>query len=207
MCRPAPPYVIGNTGVVLSSGLQVFDIDATPPSTLQGIHTATVSISSGFFAGDQLFVDLPTSGGFFIVDEGSGPVVTNISVTSNAAGTMVLGGTDTTLRYQLVLDAVNYRSTAADPTNGGHRPESNHHLAGERRRAEQPDAESGPEQSRQRDDTALRCAARGRSRCVRTRHWLHNQLHREWLSRRDRRHRRVRHRSRQRGTWTRRRSF
>src|SRR4029077_19212192 len=36
--------------------------------------------------------------------------------------TMVLGGTDTTLRYQLVLDAVNYRSTAADPSNGGTDP-------------------------------------------------------------------------------------
>ena len=81
-----------------------------------------MSISSGFFAGDQLFVNLPTSGGFFIVDDGSGPVVTNISVTSNAAGTMVLGGTDTTQHYQDVLDAVNYRSTAADPSNGGADP-------------------------------------------------------------------------------------
>src|SRR5205085_11465551 len=112
----------GSAGVVLSSALGVFDVDATPPSTLQGIHTATVSISSGFFAGDQLFVNLPTSGGFFIVNDGSGPIVTNISVTSNAAGTMVLGGTDTTLHYQLVLDAVNYSSTAADPSNGGTDP-------------------------------------------------------------------------------------
>jgi hypothetical protein len=116
---PSASYSPGSAGVVLSSALGVFDVDATPPSTLQGIHNATVSISNGFFAGDQLFVNLPTSGGFFIVDDGSGPVVTNISVTSNVAGTMVLGGTDTTLHYQLVLDAVDYRSTAADPSNGG----------------------------------------------------------------------------------------
>jgi hypothetical protein len=119
---PSAAYSPGSAGVVLSSGLGVFDVDATPPSTLQGIASATVSISSGFFAGDQLFVNLPTSGGFFIVDDGSGPVVTNISVTSNAAGTMVLGGTDTTQHYQDVLDAVNYRSTAADPSNGGADP-------------------------------------------------------------------------------------
>src|SRR4029077_5472609 len=86
-----------------------------------GIASATIKIESGFFAGDQLFVNLPTSGGFFIVDDG-GPVVTNISVASNALGQMVLSGTDTTLHYQLVLDAVNYRSTAADPSNGGTDP-------------------------------------------------------------------------------------
>ncbi|MGB9366363.1 MAG: FG-GAP-like repeat-containing protein [Xanthobacteraceae bacterium] len=115
-------YGIGSPGVVLSSTLGVFDIDATPPSTLTGIASATIKIESGFFAGDQLFVNLPTSGGFFIVDDGGGPVVTNISVASNALGQLVLTGTDTTLHYQLVLDAVNYHSTAADPSNGGANP-------------------------------------------------------------------------------------
>jgi hypothetical protein len=116
---PGAAYSPGSSGVVLSPALNVFDVDATPPSTLVGIASATIKIASGFFAGDELFVNLPTSGGFFIVDDGTGPIVTNISVTSNAGGTLTLGGTDTTLHYQLVLDVVNYRSTAADPSNGG----------------------------------------------------------------------------------------
>src|SRR5262249_41236928 len=73
-------------------------------------------------AGDQLFVNLPTSGGFFIVDDGSGPVVTNISILSNVAGDLRLAGQDTTLHYQLILDSISYKSTAADPTAGGADP-------------------------------------------------------------------------------------
>src|SRR5262249_48646494 len=119
---PTAAYGVGTPGIPLSSGLQVFDIDATAPSTLLGIASATIKIESGFFAGDQLFVNLPTSGGFFIVDDGSGPVVTNISVASNALGQLVLSGQDTTFHYQAVLDAVNYRSIAADPSNGGLNP-------------------------------------------------------------------------------------
>jgi hypothetical protein len=122
---PTASYTAGSAGVVLSSGLNVVDVDATPPSTLTGIANATVKIESGFFAGDQLFVNLATSGGFFIVDDGGGPVVTNISVLSNVAGTMVLSGTDTPLHYQLVLDAASYRSTTADPSNGGVDPTRN----------------------------------------------------------------------------------
>jgi hypothetical protein len=115
-------YTPGSSGAVLSPALIAGDPDAVPPSPLIGLVSATVKIESGFFAGDQLFVNLPTSGGFFIVDEGGGPVVTNISVASNVAGTMVLSGQDSTTRYQLVLDAVNYRSTAVDPSNGGANP-------------------------------------------------------------------------------------
>jgi len=76
-------------------------------------------IAAGYLAGDELFVNLPTSGGFFIVDDGSGPVVTSISVQSNLNGDLALTGTDTVQHYQDVLDAVSYHSTAADPTNGG----------------------------------------------------------------------------------------
>ena len=105
--------------MILSPALQVFDPDASPPSTLTGIASATVGITSGLLAGDQLFVNLPTSGGFFIVDDGSGSVVTNIAVASDIAGMLVLSGTDTTQHYQDVLDAVAFSSNAADPTAGG----------------------------------------------------------------------------------------
>jgi hypothetical protein len=119
---PGAAYTIGSAGVILSSALGVFDIDATPPSTLTGIASATIKIETGFFAGDQLFVNLPTSGGFFIVDDGGGPVVTNISVASNALGQLVLTGQDSVGHYQAVLDAVSYRSIAVDPSNGGLNP-------------------------------------------------------------------------------------
>ena len=115
-------YTVGSAGVMISPALQVFDPDATPPSTLIGISGGTVKIASGFLASDQLFVNLATSGGFFIVDDGSGPVVTNIAVASNAGGVLTLSGTDTTQHYQDVLDAVAYRSSAADPTAAGADP-------------------------------------------------------------------------------------
>ena len=118
---PAAAYTLGTSGVAVSPGLSVFDPDATPPSPLTGIANATVKIQAGFFAGDQLFVNLPTSGGFFIVDDG-GPIVTNISIQSNVLGQLVLSGNDTVPHYQAVLDAVSYRSTAVDPSNGGANP-------------------------------------------------------------------------------------
>ena len=116
---PLAIYSAGSFGVGLSPTLAVFDVDAVAPSTLTGIASATMSISHGLLAGDQLFVNLPTSGGFFIVDDGAGPVVTNIDIVSNAGGVLTLSGTDTTQHYQDVLDAVSYRSTATDPTAGG----------------------------------------------------------------------------------------
>jgi subtilisin-like proprotein convertase family protein len=118
---PTAAYAIGSTGVLLSNTLVVFDADATPPSTLIGIDHAQVKITN-FVLGDELKVNLPTSGGFFIVDDGSGPIVTNISVQSNASGILILGGQDTTAHYQAVLDAVMYLSTAPDPSNGGAAP-------------------------------------------------------------------------------------
>ncbi|HEY2248453.1 MAG TPA: DUF4347 domain-containing protein [Bradyrhizobium sp.] len=119
---PTQGYVVGSSGVTLSPALVVFDPDATPPSPLTGIANTRVAITGGFQPTDQLFVKLPTSGGFFIVDDGSGPVVTNIAVAGNAGGVLTLSGTDTTQHYQLVLDAVNYSSSAADPTAGGTDP-------------------------------------------------------------------------------------
>src|SRR5262249_26147833 len=56
----------------------------------------------------------------FIVDDGSGPVVTNITIQYNALGKLLLAGADTPQHYQDVLDAVAYTSTASDPTNAGH---------------------------------------------------------------------------------------
>ena len=111
-------YTIGSTGTLLSPTLAVSDID----SNLQGglapdaIVNAVVKIED-FVLGDQLFVNLPTSGGFFIVEDGA--VVTNISVQSNSLGQLVLSGADTPAHYQQVLDAVNYRSTNPDPQDGG----------------------------------------------------------------------------------------
>ena len=120
---PLAAYTIGSAGIVLSPGLVVTDLDATAPSTNVGIKNAVVAISDGYLPGDQLFVNLPTSGGFFIVDDDGDPdtlpVVTNISVQSSSFGRLVLAGTDTTQHYQLVLDAVSYRSTAADPSGHG----------------------------------------------------------------------------------------
>ncbi len=119
---PTAGYTPGSPGVVLSSGLQGFDVDATPPSPNVGWASATVTIATGFLAGDQLFVDLPTSGGHFITpDTGT----SNISVSSNAGGVLVLSGNDSVLAYQEVLDAVSFMSSAADPSNGGADPTRN----------------------------------------------------------------------------------
>ncbi len=123
----AASYSLGTSGVVISPALIAGDPDAAAPSPLTGIANATIKIESGFFAGDELFVNLPTSGGgFFQVDEDGDPlttpVTTNIKVLSNALGQLVLSGNDTPAHYQLVLDAVSYRSTAVDPSNGGANP-------------------------------------------------------------------------------------
>ena len=114
---PSAAYVIGTSGVVLSSGLGVFDPD--PPSPATAIAGATIQIVNGFLAGDQLFVNLvpATNGsGHFITPDG---VETNIAIQSSAGGTLILSGQDSLSHYQSVLDAVSYRSTATDPTNGG----------------------------------------------------------------------------------------
>ena len=112
----------GTSGAVLSSTLGIFDLDAVAPSPLQGLASATIKIASGFFAGDELFVNLATSGGHFVTPDGD---TTNISVQSNVLGMLVLSGNDTAGHYQSVLDAISYHSTAADPSNGGVNPSRN----------------------------------------------------------------------------------
>jgi hypothetical protein len=114
---PSAAYGIGSSGAVLSPALGVFDIDATPPSTLTGLASATIKIVNGFLAGDQLFVNLATdiSTGHLKTPDG---VVTGISA-SYALGTLTLSGSSSVQDYQSVLDAVSYTSSAADPTNGG----------------------------------------------------------------------------------------
>jgi large repetitive protein len=111
-------YSPGSPGALLSTANVITDPDATPPSPITGIHSATVQIASGFFAGDELFVNLQSSGGHFLTAD-SDP--TNISAVY-AAGTLTLSGQDSISHYQQILDAVAYRSTAADPTNGGADP-------------------------------------------------------------------------------------
>ena len=108
-------YAPGSAGVLLSSGLGVFDLDATSPSPNIGLASATVRIVD-FLAGDELFVNLVISGGHFVTPGGD---VTNISVLSNISGTLILSGSDTPSHYQSILNAVSYRSSAADPSNGG----------------------------------------------------------------------------------------
>jgi len=110
-------YGPGTPGSVLSPGLQTGDVDNL------NLASATVQIIDGHLLGDELFVNLPTSGGFFQVDDGAGGLTTtNISVESNSLGRLVLSGADTPTHYQEVLDAVSYHSTAADPSNSGHNP-------------------------------------------------------------------------------------
>ncbi|MGB9366692.1 MAG: FG-GAP-like repeat-containing protein [Xanthobacteraceae bacterium] len=108
---PSAAYVTGTSGVVLSSGLGAFDVD-TP--SLAG---ATIQIVSGFLAGDQLFVNLATDAGTGHLKTPDG-VVTGISA-SYTAGTLTLSGSSSIQDYQAVLDAISYKSTAADPTSGG----------------------------------------------------------------------------------------
>ena len=119
---PSSAYTIGSPGAVLSPALGIVDVDATAPSPLQGLARATIKIDSGFFAGDELFVNLATSGGHFVTPDGD---TTNISVQSSVLGMLVLSGNDTAGHYQSVLDSVSYHSTAADPSNGGANPTRN----------------------------------------------------------------------------------
>lgn len=113
---PAAAYGIGTAGATLSPALGVFDVDATPPSLLTGLASAAIAIVNGFLPTDQLFVNLATSGGHFITPDGD---TTNVSVQSSNAHTLSLAGQDTLSHWQSVLDAVSYKSTAADPSNGG----------------------------------------------------------------------------------------
>ena len=92
-------YTENASGVLLSSGLVVSDVDNN------NLASGTVKISSGFLAGDVLAAD--TTG-------------TGITQSYNAAtGVLTLTGFDTQAHYQQVLDSVAYSSTSDNPTNFG----------------------------------------------------------------------------------------
>jgi Ca2+-binding RTX toxin-like protein len=88
----------------------------TPFSILSGVtltdpnggmlSSATVSFSAGKQTGDQLSFNHDVLTG------------TNITATTNADNSVTLTGNDTTAHYQQILQALQYSSTAADPTAG-----------------------------------------------------------------------------------------
>ncbi len=120
---PTASYTLGSAGVLISPSLVAGDPDAAPPSPNVGLKNAVVEITD-YVLGDELFVNLTTTpGGHFRVDDGFGNLVdTTIGVESNALGHLVLSGPGTPTQYQQVLDAVSYRSSAADPRSGGTTP-------------------------------------------------------------------------------------
>ncbi|MFI4889019.1 MAG: hypothetical protein ACHQIL_00655 [Steroidobacterales bacterium] len=92
-------FTQGGAPVVASSGITVSDADNL------NLASATVSVSSGFFAGDTL-----------------GAVTTGTLITANynaGSGVLTLSGSDTVAHYQTVLDSVTYSSSSANPTNYG----------------------------------------------------------------------------------------
>jgi hypothetical protein len=154
----------------------VFDVDSP---TLGG---ATIQIASGFVTTDQLFVNLATDAGTGHLKTPDG-VVTGISA-SYAAGTLMLTGSSSIQDYQAVLDAVSYRSTAADPTNGG----SNSHrtitwtVSDGSLNSQTPNTDP---------DNLVNGHAGPRPRCERGGQRLHHRLHGECRADRNRRYRRV----------------
>ena len=92
-------FTQGGGAVVASSGVTVSDADSLT------LASASISITSGFVAGDVL---------------GTVTTGTSISASYNAAtGVLTLSGTDTLANYQTVLDSVTFHSTSANPTNYG----------------------------------------------------------------------------------------
>ena len=107
--------------MVLSPALAAGDPDAVAPSPLTGLANATVKIESGFFAGDELFVNLPTTEAFSYAGWGYDEYLDPEQRGRHADP----DGSRFVANYQGVLDAVSYRSTAPDPSNGGANPSRN----------------------------------------------------------------------------------
>ena len=84
-------YTENAAASLIDTGLTVTDVDDTD---LEG---ATVTISAGLDAGDELLVTAP------------GKTVTFV------AGTLTIGGTDTVASYQTILRSVQFRSTHDNP--------------------------------------------------------------------------------------------
>src|SRR5208282_3177766 len=91
----ANSFTQGGAATTIDSGLTVSD----PAFNLA---SATVTISSGFFAGDTL---------------GFNTTGTVIGVVSNSGGVLKLSGSDTAAHYQQVLDSVTYSSSSNNPTD------------------------------------------------------------------------------------------
>jgi hypothetical protein len=102
-------YNGGGSPVLLDSTLAASDVDSSGDLT-----GATVSISSGFLAGDTLTINGATNG--FIINVGKGAIAYSFS-----GSTLTLAGTDTVGDYQAALDLVKYSfsPSSGDPTNGG----------------------------------------------------------------------------------------
>ena len=86
------------SAVVVDSAITVTDPDSLT------LHSATVKITGGVFAGDILNAD--TTG-------------TAITAVWNGTDTLTLTGVDTPIDYQHVLQSVTFSSSSDDPTNGG----------------------------------------------------------------------------------------
>jgi large repetitive protein len=104
---PSAAFTPGGLAVQLSSVLSVTDIDN---ATLVG---ATVRVSGGTFLGDG---DLLSVNG---LTNGLIPGTTITAVYNAGSETLTLTGTDTKTNYQLVLEALDFRSTSFNPTNSG----------------------------------------------------------------------------------------
>jgi Putative Ig domain len=94
-------FNVGGVAVPLDGALTLTDAQS---STING---ATVSISSGFFAGDTLnFTDQNGITGSY----------------DGSTGVLTLSGTASVANYQAALASISYSSSAADPSNGGTDP-------------------------------------------------------------------------------------
>ena len=94
-------YTEQGTAAVLDSGLTLSDVDNT---TLAG---ATVSISSGLFAGDTLsFTNQNGITGSY----------------NNTTGVLTLTGSASVANYQAALESITFSSTSDNPTNFGSNP-------------------------------------------------------------------------------------
>jgi hypothetical protein len=90
-------YTEGGGATVIDGTITLTDADDTQ------VSGATVTISSGYSAGDALGFS-PQNG---------------ISIASNANGVLTLTGTATKAQYQTALRSVTFRNTGDDPTSGG----------------------------------------------------------------------------------------
>src|SRR6202044_609204 len=92
-------FTQGGAAVAASPAITVSDVDSLD------LASATVSIGTGFLAGDVL-----------------GAVTTGTAILASynaGTGVLTLSGSDTVAHYQQVLDSVTFSSGSANPTNYG----------------------------------------------------------------------------------------